>query len=249
MATEPPTGAPPPFRILYVCRENLIRSPMAEELTRQLLQRRFGSEALDCVALASAGTRAIGNRRFHQAARSVMDERGFVLPGRAASPLTPEVVLEADLVLTATRDQRSEVVRSVPSSVRKVFTMVQFARLCDAGAAAATEGWRPRNGTELVRLAEVGRTTTPSSPAADDIHDPEVTDPESMRICMESIMQTIEAAIAHLECCGEAATEEPGASEQATHSSAEEDRPVPRADRRKDPLSEDPREDIPESIG
>jgi len=88
------------MKICFVCQGNIIRSPLAENLFRQLAQERGVGERYD---LDSAGTSAyhIGeppDRRMRQ----VAEEQGFRYSGRARQ-FRPEELDEFDLVLAMDR--------------------------------------------------------------------------------------------------------------------------------------------------
>ena len=94
----------------------------------------------------------------------------------------------ADLVVTADREQRSQIVRAVPSAKRRVFTLRQLARF----AAAGRDGdGNPRidTGEALLAAVAAGRISVqPVDPSADDIVDP-ASNPseESMEACIDMI--------------------------------------------------------------
>src|SRR5690349_5117447 len=126
------------FHILHVCVANICRSPLAERLTRQELDRRLGAAASSFV-VSSAGTRGhIGEPMHHHGAatlRSVgADPDGFV-----ARRLNEDILRGADLVLAATAAERDKAVALLPAALRTTFTLLEFARLIDGLPAGATE--------------------------------------------------------------------------------------------------------------
>lgn len=136
-------------RILLVCTGNMCRSPLAEQLLRARL------EALGLQAeVESAGTRAmVANPMTTEAAAQSL-AHGARSTKHAARQLTEHIVGAADLILTATRDHRREVVTLLPKATRYTFTLNQFARL--VGAIAAPEdhasqqpGPGPENGPTI----------------------------------------------------------------------------------------------------
>jgi protein-tyrosine phosphatase len=128
-------GRPEPFSILFVCTGNLCRSPMAERIARSALARQFGADA-DRFVVTSAGTGTYSGRRMTPEAAKVVAEHGGEADGFVSTELGPEAVTAADLVLTATRGHRSQVVTMEPTALRRCFTIVEFARV----AAAVTAG-------------------------------------------------------------------------------------------------------------
>jgi protein-tyrosine phosphatase len=116
------------FRILHVCTGNIGRSPMAERLMRLRLQQRLGSDA-DAFYVDSAGTWGQPGQPMEPFAAEAITELGGDPTDFAARDLQAVHVELADLVLTATVEHRAAVVATVPSAVRRVFTLKEFARL------------------------------------------------------------------------------------------------------------------------
>src|SRR4051812_20793218 len=92
-----------PVRILFVCRGNICRSPAAAALA---VARSAGA-----VAATSAGTRAVVGRRVHPYTLTALAARGIDASRHVARDITAAYIADADLVLTMTLAQRSEVVR------------------------------------------------------------------------------------------------------------------------------------------
>ena len=116
-------------RVVVVCTGNQCRSAMAE-----LLFRRALAETGPSWEVSSAGTRAAEGQPIHRLTGDVMRSRGVVVDGFRSRPLTPAIVADADLILTAERSHRAAVVSMVPDALHRTFTLLQFARLIEAGA-------------------------------------------------------------------------------------------------------------------
>ena len=125
-----PAAAP---RILIVCTGNICRSPLAEQLLRQNLT----AAGIDAV-VTSAGTRAMTGSAMTPEAAALSSQYGASNTDHVARQLTEKLIADADLVLTATRDHRRDVVTMLPKATRYTFTLNQFARLV-----AAAEPTRP----------------------------------------------------------------------------------------------------------
>ncbi|ROS78670.1 low molecular weight phosphatase family protein [Cellulomonas sp. PhB143] len=118
-----------PATVLAVCTGNVCRSPALERMLRRDLD--------DVVRVVSAGTQARATSPVDPPMAELMEADGLVTKGFAAQQLTARVIERADLVVTATREHRSAVVRLVPAAVRRTFTLLELARLVGTLDAAA----------------------------------------------------------------------------------------------------------------
>ncbi|TFD61502.1 low molecular weight phosphatase family protein [Cryobacterium suzukii] len=121
-----PARAP---RILVVCTGNICRSPLAEQLLRQNLS----AAGIDAV-VTSAGTQAMTGSAMTPEAAALSLRYGAPQTRHVARQLTEKLIADADLVLTATRDHRRQVVSMLPKATRYTFTLNQFARLVSPAA-------------------------------------------------------------------------------------------------------------------
>jgi protein-tyrosine-phosphatase len=83
------------FNILFVCTGNTCRSPLAEVITREELQRRGWSH----VEVASAGVAARDGEAAAEVAVAVAARHGLALDVHRSRTLTSDLVDWADLVL------------------------------------------------------------------------------------------------------------------------------------------------------
>lgn len=149
-------------RILVVCTGNVCRSPYAELALKHRLR------ATD-VSVESAGTDALVGQPTHPRTLELLARRGIDGSGLLARDLARDQVLEADLVLTAERSHRAQVLDLAPAALRRTFTLRQFARLLSS----TTETPPVTSVTDLVQRA--GRARARSGPVAselDDVQDP-----------------------------------------------------------------------------
>jgi protein-tyrosine phosphatase len=144
------------FRVLFVCVGNVCRSPLGQ----LLLAAHLPAERFD---VSSAGVMAMVGETMTQEAAVHLEPHGLSADGFVSRQLTPAIVEESDLVLTATREIRSRVLEEVPSAMRRTFTVREFAALLD----------QVEPGTDLRDL--VARAAAVRSSAVLDDYD--ITDP------------------------------------------------------------------------
>jgi protein-tyrosine phosphatase len=144
-----------PFRVLFVCIGNVCRSPVGERLLAARLPRaRF--------EVASAGVGAMVGYAMSRYAAEELRACGGDPIGFAARQLTADLLDVADLVLTATRELRSQVLAEAPGALRRTFTILEFAALLELA-----EGATP---AELVAWAGAHRSMAAN--VEQDVPDP-----------------------------------------------------------------------------
>ncbi|ROS78352.1 protein-tyrosine phosphatase [Curtobacterium sp. PhB130] len=155
------------MRILFVCSGNLCRSPLGE----QVLRARLGPAA-SAHLVESAGTIAEDGAVMDPAAAAQSVRLGGDPSSHRSRYLTEAVAGSADLVLTAERSHRAEVVRRAPRAAKRAFTITQFARVLDGlepGDLADVSS--PEALVERVARLR-GTVPPPADPADDDVDDP-----------------------------------------------------------------------------
>lgn len=93
-----PTDPPPldrPLCVLFVCSGNTCRSPLAEVLARKIA-RDLGFSQLEC---RSAGTSTVEGFPASEGSKRAACRHGLDLEDHGSTPLSPELVEWADLVL------------------------------------------------------------------------------------------------------------------------------------------------------
>ena len=140
------------FRVLFVCVGNVCRSPLGERLAAARLPDGF--------EVSSAGVGALAGQGMDPEAAAELERRGGSPDGFVARQLTPALVRDADLVLTATKPIRSRVLEEAPTALRRTFTFRELAALLDVVApdAAAGAGDAVEDPRELVRRAAQERS-------------------------------------------------------------------------------------------
>jgi protein-tyrosine-phosphatase len=116
------------FTVLLVCTGNVCRSALAERLGRAFIAEVLGEDS-GAIRLVSAGTRAVVDSGMHPDSALVL--RGFgAEPGDfRARQLVEGMVLEADLILTMSRDHRRDVLHHSPRALARTFTLREAADL------------------------------------------------------------------------------------------------------------------------
>ena len=142
-----------------MCTANICRSAYAELITRHVL----GADTF--VEVGSAGTHGYVDHPLDPPMAAQLRSRGVDPDGFRSRRLTPRLVADADLVLTAEAGHRTRILEDQPEAFRRTFTLGQLARaLDDAGVASGS----PVRGAELV--AELGPVRPPNRD--DDVVDP-----------------------------------------------------------------------------
>lgn len=153
------------FTILAVCTGNVCRSPAVERLLAGRLE--------PTVSVSSAGTHALVGRPISEPMAALLRRSGVASEPFRARRLSEQMLREADLILSMTRDQRALIVELWPAAVRRVFTLREFARLLTfVDPSALPLGTPPDRLRAAIRLAAAERGRTRVSPAEDDVVDP-----------------------------------------------------------------------------
>ncbi|MFG2223519.1 protein-tyrosine-phosphatase [Streptomyces sp. NPDC050161] len=180
-AFAPVNGVPGRFRILHVSTGNVCRSPITERLHRHALDLRLGDEGSGGLLVESAGTWGHEGAPMETHAATVLADYGADPAGFTGRELLDEHVIRADLVLTATRDHRAQVISMGHSAGLRTFTLKEFNRLVRAIDPATLPEPDPRlpDGGLVERArALVGAAAAlrgwllAPTPESDEVHDP-----------------------------------------------------------------------------
>lgn len=160
------------FGVLTVCTGNIARSPLTQQLLLSKLQGAPGQ-----FSVASAGTAAVVGSPMTRQAAALSLRLGSGSTDHVARAVTSEIIDSVDLVLTATRAHRSDIVALLPRASRYTFTVRQFARLLDsldASILALADESIAERARRLVAEAAAQRGFLPPLAQAsdDDVEDP-----------------------------------------------------------------------------
>ena len=162
-----------PARVLTVCTGNICRSPFLERARQAELDRSWGPGA---VAVSSGGTGALPGHPRQDQARVLLESNANTADGFLARDLTPALVAEADIVLTATRAHRGKVAMLHPKALRYVFAFREFADLVsgldDSQVHIPSDSAQEHIGRVVALAARQPGMRAPHSDAQADILDP-----------------------------------------------------------------------------
>ena len=185
-------------RILIVCTGNICRSPFIERLLQhELDERRSVSER--GIVVRSAGTAALVGSSMDAQAAAQLVAHGGDASGFRARDLTPALVAESDLVLTATRAHRGKVALMSPKVLRRVFTFCDFADLVAGvdGFTAPVMHTDPRGWVRQVteKAAASRGLRPPLAPEMADIVDPYRREDEVFVTMAQQIVDSMSAVV------------------------------------------------------
>lgn len=181
--TPEPRATDGVFRILTVCSGNLCRSPQAEQLLRLRVPQAFRRDAIPALRVASAGTKAFDGDPMDPLA-AVEGERLGIGDTREhrARRIREAHVADADLILGMAREHRAAAATLEPKANRRVFTLVEFARIVEALASGQFEVTVRPLGDDgfaafMQRVVEAANTVRGLMPVPQDQVELDVEDP------------------------------------------------------------------------
>lgn len=154
-----------PFRIMTICTANVCRSTLAEGLLRGRLDPSF-------FEVSSAGVRGIEGADPDPHTVTALQRAGVAPLTTTGVQVTPRLLQAADLILTATRDHRGDVLELYPAALRRTFTVLEFGALAPQVAAGDAEGFSAPPVQDPVALVRQVSQVRSLGPAHADIADP-----------------------------------------------------------------------------
>lgn len=113
------------YHLVIVCTANRTRSAyLAGYLNHFLKQYRSG--ALKRIKITSAGTKAVAGGRVNDVVALIARNNGFSLRGHTASPVTPKLMKQADLVLVMEQVHKDDLLEKYPGAKDKVFRLMEY---------------------------------------------------------------------------------------------------------------------------
>ena len=189
-----------PFRVMCVCTGNVCRSPAAE----RLLAHGLGPS----VTLTSAGTHALVGQPISAPMDTLIAEVGADPAGFKARVLTEVQLREANLVLAMTREHRSAIVELAPATVRRCFTLREYARLLGQLPPTALPDGSPGD-RALASIRPAAARRRQSTPQEDDIADPYRRGDTAYRVAFDQIRAATDLIAGVLTSRGSADPDQP----------------------------------------
>ncbi len=115
------------MNVIFVCTGNTCRSPMAEYLLRNHLQNIGRTD----IRVSSGGLCAVGGAPASENSIEALREWEIDLTGFRSSPVSPEAIADADLILTMTNQHRQVLCDVLPQFAHKIQTLKQDGDILD----------------------------------------------------------------------------------------------------------------------
>lgn len=178
-----------PGDLLFLCRANLIRSPLAAALLREQLAA-LGRQDL---RVGSAGLQVQPGDVVGQEAYDAALEQGVDISHHRAVPVDGAMIAGAGLVVTMTEEQRAAAVRLSRVSVSHTFTLPELVRLLSAREGSAASTW-----ADMARRAHAVRPFVEAVPEPEDVPDPVGRELSEHQVVAETVVRLTRGVVDHL---------------------------------------------------
>lgn len=164
---------------------------MAEQLLREKLALHEASN----VQVSSAGVQAIEGADLDGGAKQVLEAHGHSFEHHVARQLTADIAADADLILTATGDHRTDVIRTLVRANRYTFTLKEFVNLASFKFDLESEdGAEPK--IQAKSLADKLADTVSARGYAVELADADIADPYQLgQAAFESTLNELDPLI------------------------------------------------------
>lgn len=169
-----------------VCTANIVRSPMAEAIARDLAR-----SAAFPVEVSSAGVYARPGSPIDPQAGAALLRLGLDGSAHRSRLLAPELIAAADLILTMENGHASAAVNMDPAAAHKTFTLPEFADLVAGGNGSGS----PERARALVRLSAGRRRVTTTTEVADPYMGPDARYDACVRVLSDALGRSFGALL------------------------------------------------------
>lgn len=195
--SAPTTAEKQHFSVVVVCTAHHCRSPIMDAIWSARAREHFGP----AWQVSSAGTDARPGLAVHPSTGVALAAAGFAPTVAAARALDAELIRSADLVLTAERRHRAEVVAQVPAAVNRTFTLREFARLAGTLVPGAATDPVAAGHDQLLRVRQARADHPPVDAHRDNLPDPMGRGPAEFADCVHTVLTSVDRI---LGACGPA---------------------------------------------